>query len=193
MSVRRLAATAPLGLALAALLVPHTATAEPGPPNEPKLVPSYLTSTVVEGSLDGTPGNRHQIVVDRSQRDSVGGWVRSWTCPDDATVTMSWVSSRCDHRLTQTLRDQYGTSADEWLSSTGRSATVSAPNLVGVNRATGYVRRLPLELTFVAGQDATLTQEVNSYTYSPARVRGEIGGARYADSDGYVGYRIVSG
>ena len=110
MSVRRLAATAPLGVALAALLVPQTATAEPGPPNEPELTPSYLTSTVVEGSLEGTPGNRHQIVVDRSQRDTVDGWVRSWSCPEGATVTMTWASSSCTYRLTQDLRSQYGTS-----------------------------------------------------------------------------------
>lgn len=151
--------------------------------------PAYVTSSVMSGALQGVPGNRHQVLVDKSHRAEVGGWIRSWSCPDGATVTMSWVSSRCDHRLTQDLRPKWGTDPAEWLSSTTRSATLHARDLVGVNRSTGHVRRIPASLTFVAASDARRVTEAGATFWSPTRAWGSIGMEGYWDTGAWVGQR----
>lgn len=134
---------------------------------------------VVDGTIAGTPGNRHQVYVVANQ-GGVGGTVRSWTCPKGATVTQTWVSSTCTHRATQELREKWGSPTQARISSTGRSGVIRGM-LVGVNRSTGYTRALPTDLTARAGSSATLDRDPapngeGSATWSSAAFTGAVGG-----------------
>lgn len=137
---------------------------------------------VVEGPMDGIPGNRHQVYV-LSNQQGAGGSIRSWTCPDGATVTSKWVSSKCTHRVTQDLREKWGDPPQARISSTGRSGVIKGP-LVGVNRSTGYVRVLATDLTVRAGSSATLDRDPapddgkgeSTATWSTAAFSGSVGG-----------------
>lgn len=171
-----------------ALAAPAASAAPTGEATTSARTPAYVTSAVVSGTIEGVPGNRHQVVVDRSHRAQPGGWIRSFSCPEGATVTMSWASSRCTHRLTQDLRLRSGTTATERLSSTTRSVTVSAA-MVGVNRDNGYKRSLPLSLSVVAAKDADVVEEAGARFWDPSTARGTIGGASYRDAGAWVGYR----
>lgn len=136
---------------------------------------------VVEGPMDGIPGNRHQVYVLNNQQGT-GGSIRSWTCPDGATVTQTWVSSRCTHRLTQDLRGQWGNPPQARISSTGRSGVIKG-SLVGVNRATGYTRSIATDLSFRAGSWARLDRdpapdpEESTATWSTATMSGSLQGS----------------
>ena len=176
--------TAVLALALGLALAPAASAGSSGAADRQ---PAFLTSAVVSGSIAGAPGNRHQVVIDKSHNTEVTGWIRSWTCPEDASVSLGWASARCTHRLTQSLRPRWGTSATVRLSSTTRSARVAAPDLVGVNRATGYARKVPVSLTIVAADGAELTGEAGARFWNPSRAWGSVGGASYWDSNAWVG------
>lgn len=179
--------TAPIALAAGIGL---STTASAAPAETTAREPAFVTSAVVSDSLRGIPGNQHQVLIDKSHRNEIGGWVRSWSCPPGATVSMSWVSSRCDHRLTQDLRPRWGTDPEVRLSSTTRSARIAATRLVGVNRDTGYRRTVPVVLSVVARPDAQLIQEADARFWDPSRAWGYVGTRPYWDPTGaWVGYR----
>lgn len=175
MIIRRLATAVPLALALTApFAMTATADSTATPPSSDSLL--LGVSDVISGTVAGTPGNRHQFYL----IDGVGGpdgYLRSWSCPPGATVTTRWVSSSCDHRLTQDLRKRWGTNPSARISSTGRSGSHVA-SLTGVNRDSGYKRNLSSDLVAFAEKDAVAGASEGSWTWSQARVSGYLGGGR---------------
>lgn len=175
MTTRRLAvATLPVALALAASLT-STASASTTavPPDHDSLLFGF--SDVLSGTVEGTPGNRHQLYL-LDGHGGATGYLRSWTCPDDATVTDTWASSRCTHRITQDVREQWGNPPYTWISSTGRSGRFVEAKLVGVNRDSGYRRVLSADLTFKAPDGAVAQGADGHYRWSTMHVRGTFGG-----------------
>lgn len=177
MRTRRLAlATLPLAAALVTTLAgPASATsAAVTPPGPDSLLFGF--HDVLSGTVAGTPGNRHQLYL-LDGKGPATGYLRSWSCPPDATVTDSWVSSRCTHLLTQDLRPQVGNPPIARISATGRSGIFRTTKLVGTNRATGHRRAVTADLTFYAGAKADPLGADGHYAWSTADARGRLGGA----------------
>lgn len=86
----------------------------------------YAQSDIVLGGAwvveFGEPirGNRHQVRL-RTDNGIVSGYIRSWFCPTGASVSPTWVSSRCTHRQTIWLKNLNRHKVG-WVSSTGLSA-----------------------------------------------------------------------
>lgn len=78
---------------------------------------------VAVGKLDSFQGNRHQVVL-----NTAGGSVKStsrvksYYCPPGASITASWVSSKCVLRSTHSIRFVDGSSIGR-ISSSGQSAS----------------------------------------------------------------------
>lgn len=179
MSTRRLAlATLPLAAALIATMAPAatatTTEVAATPPDSDSLLFGFHDA--FRGSVAGTPGNRHHLYLLDGEGPATG-YLRSYTCPEDAPFTDAWASQRCTHLLTQDLRPQWGNPPTAWISSTGRSGVFRTDKLVGTNRATGYRRAVSADLTFVAGKTAEPLGADGHYAWSTADARGNLGGA----------------
>ncbi|UTT64941.1 hypothetical protein NMQ01_09360 [Janibacter sp. CX7] len=173
-----LLAATPLALGLALAAAPQ-ASAATTPPADAELL--VQVADVYSGHLEGIAGNRHRVRV--AQVDGrTTGFVQSWTCPSEATVTTRWVSPSCTHRSTFSLREQWGAPPQARVSSTGRSGVI-AGKLVGVNRTTGWQRSFTVDLTMRAGTGATADRDPapsdgeSTTVWSTATFSGDVSGA----------------
>lgn len=125
---------------------------------------------VAHGTIDGLRGNRHQVRLYTWEGEVSSSRVRSYYCPSGATITPTWVSSKCVLRSTYSLGNftqNRETGLIGRVSSTRRSATQSGP-VLATNSSTG--KKLLLS------SDVKLYSYVNGDGVGNVKVQGTFGG-----------------
>lgn len=133
------------------------------------------SQTVAHGTIDGLRGNRHQVRLYTWEGKVMNSRVRSYYCPSGATITPTWISSKCVLRSTYSLtnfRQNNETSHIGRVSSTGRSATQIAP-VLAKNSSTGK--------SLVLGSDIKLYSRVDGDGVGYVSVSGTFGGRGFGE------------